>query len=156
MPYKIKEKVVGLGDCLRVLDNLKRATRGKILRKALGAAGKLILWKAKSLAPKETGLLRKSLGRKVKVYRESGVGVVIVGPRTGFRQDVVRRKGKWLPTKMVANPVKYAHLQELGTVHRPARPFLRPSITGQQQQIRDAVAMAVNEGLEAESAKGKK
>ena len=94
---------------------------------------------AKQLAPKNTGLLAESIGIKTKKYKRSGTAVVVVGPRSGFKDP-----------KSGANPMNYAHLVELGTGgHRiptkavgkgqivrqpwehpgtPPRPFLLPAL----------------------------
>lgn len=159
---------VNLADLLADLEGLKKALRNRILKRAIGAGTKLILREAKARAPRETGLLRKSLGRKVKVYRNSGTVVGIVGPRAGFKETVTRSRGRWLPGPVVSDPIRYAHLVELGT--RPhalgkgsnlrkgrqsghthpgaaARPFLRPAVQALGTQVRAAIAREVAAGL---------
>ena len=153
--YKIKGTVDGLQSILKSIDGLNKSLKNKLLRRALGEAGKLILKVAKTRAPRETGILKKSLGRKVKIYRQTGVGVAIVGPRTGFRQNVLRKKGKWAPTQAIANPTKYAHLQELGTVTRRAQPFLAPAIAGQQSAVRDAISAVITKGIDQQQSASK-
>lgn len=93
------------------------------------------------------GLLKKSMGWKVKTYRSSHTVVGMVGPRKGFL--VIRSDG----TRV--DPVRYAHIEEggrgavrpvrkrmlvssmyngfklvIGTYARPyrGRPFLRPTL----------------------------
>ncbi len=163
MPFAIKASV-DVKDLLARLDGMKRAVRTRVLRKAIGAGTKIILKVAKSLVPKESGLLRKSLGRKVKVYRNSGIAVGIVGPRKGFRQDVTRSKGKWFPVTAISDPIKYAHLVEFGTqphslgagsslrkkvqhghMHpgAAAHPFLRPGAKQATAAVRTAMEYAI-------------
>lgn len=142
MPFKIRAKIDGLSDVTERLKNIDKGIRKKALRKACGAAGTIILKAAKARARKDTGLLRKSLGKKVKVY-SSGVGVAVIGPRLGFRQTV-KRGGR----EMTANPVKYAHLVELGTRHSPAYPFLSSAIDATRAQVRDAMSEAILEVIE--------
>jgi HK97 gp10 family phage protein len=95
----------------------------KIARKALKAGinevSKAVLWDAKSLVPKRTGLLRKSLGRKIKSYRNGAVIVGIIGPRKGFRLVI---------NGVPVNPVKYAHLVEFG--RREVRPKKKKVLAG--------------------------
>lgn len=148
MPYKIRGQVDGLRELVSSLHKLDTKVRKKTVRKMCAEAGKLILKRAKSLAAKETGLLRKSLGRKVKVYR-SGVAVAVVGPRSDskFRQLVTRTKNRRKPRTEMANPIKYAHLVEQGTTHSRALPFLRPAIAGQQAALREAMANVVKGAL---------
>jgi HK97 gp10 family phage protein len=108
--------------------------------------GQILAKAAKAGAPKETGLLKKSIGSKVKVY-PSGVAVAIVGPRQGFKAEVTREKNRRFPWTGTSNPTRYAHLVELGTRQAPAKPFLKPALAGQQAAIREAMAKAVREAL---------
>lgn len=74
------------------------------------------------------GLLRKSLGYKVKYYTRTGSAVAICGPRSRFRVQIgVVSRGPRKGQPVFANPQKYAHLVELGTRHSGARPFLKPA-----------------------------
>lgn len=83
-----------------------------------------------------SGLLRKSIGVRAQRYRRAGIMWVGIGPRTGFRQVVTTRTGRIV----LRDPVKYAHLIELGFRHRsgrlvPARPFLDPAIRQHQPTV---------------------
>jgi HK97 gp10 family phage protein len=153
--FTIKAQIDGVKDMLAALDGLKKAVRNRILKRAVNKGIKIILKAAKGRAPRESGLLKKSLGSKVKVYRSSGVVVGIVGPRKGFKGEVVRKKGRWFPVSVYSDPVRYAHLVELGTSHAPAKPFLGPAVTGSRAAIRNAMAEEIRKGLEAQAAKGK-
>lgn len=165
MSYRVQGVVDGLPQLLASLDGLATAVRNRILRAAVMAAGKVVLSRAKADAPRESGLLRKSMARKVKVYRNSGVAVAIVGPRKGYKQQVTRKRGKWRASTVWADPVRYAHLVELGTrPHRQRggqhpgsmpRPFLTPAATQQATAIRAAMASAINEGLAKAVAQGR-
>lgn len=151
MAWKIKGKIEGADQVVSALQDLEKKVRKKALRAAVSKAGSIILKRAKQLAPKDSGLLKKSLGRKVKVY-PSGVAVAIVGPRKGFRQDATRRKGKWAAVSTIADPTKYGHLVELGTaphtlkrsgISHPGsspRSFLRAALDSSQGEIREAMA----------------
>lgn len=158
MPYAIRAEIEGVKEMIAAVAHLKQAARSRILRSAVGKGARIILKAAKGFAPKESGLLRKSLGVKVKVYKATGRVVGIVGPRNDpkFKQAVMRRRGKWFPSEVYSNPAKYAHLVELGHAGRapaPARPFLRPAISASQGQVKEAFALAIREGLEREAAK---
>lgn len=142
MPFKIKGKIDGLEGVMEALSRVEKKIRKKAVRKAAGAAGTIILKSAKAKVRKATGLLRRSLGKKVKVYG-NGVSVAVVGPRVGFRQEVVRG-GR----KVLSNPVKYAHLVELGTSHSAAYPFLSAALTATREQVRDAMVNAILEVVE--------
>lgn len=152
MAWTIKGTLTGLDQSLKLLQGLKQGVRNRILRAALSKATTPMLKTAKRLAPVETGLLRKSIGRKVKTYASTGSVVVVIGPRTGFRREVTVR-GR----KMIRNPVKYAHLVELGhggPSPAPAHPFLRPAWDNHKAQAQRIVAAEIVAGIEREAAKG--
>jgi HK97 gp10 family phage protein len=112
--FRVKAELTGIKDLVGTLARLKKAVRNKLLRGAVGDGSKILLQAVKAKAPRESGLMRKSLGRRLKVYRNSGTVVGIVGPRTGFKREVSvggRAGGR--------NPTKYAHLVEGG--RRPVR-----------------------------------
>lgn len=77
------------------------------------------------------GQLKKSLGYKVKSYPRNKVSVAIVGPRTGFRKQigVYVKGGKKHPAgePIIIDPVKYAHLVQLGTRGKKGTDFLTPA-----------------------------
>lgn len=100
-------QVHGVGELLAKLRDLDKRVRRKILRKAVNEPSKIVLAAMKAKVPVETGLLRKSLGRKVKVWG-NGVAFFIVGPRRGFKKQVKTKLGKM----MHRNPSKYAHLAD--------------------------------------------
>jgi HK97 gp10 family phage protein len=147
MPYRIKGKVDGLDATLKALEGLRKALANKLLRRALNKARSILAKTAKAKAPRETGLLKKSIGGKVKIY-PSGVGVAVVGPRAGFKKEVTRKRNKRFPTTAMANPIKYAHLVELGTSHSKAQPFLGTALSANQSQIKEAMADVIRKGLE--------
>ncbi len=93
------------------------AARNRIVRRPLAAALTPISKAAKRNVPVRFGLLKKSIGKKVKAYPGGVWGGV--GPRTGFR--AVDEDGK------TVDPIKYAHLVEFGTSKTSPKPFLRPA-----------------------------
>jgi HK97 gp10 family phage protein len=126
--------------------------QNKILRKAVGDASKIVLKTAKQKVPKgETGLLKKSLGRKISVNRRTGRVVAIVGPRTGYKSTKKGKKITKLGEQFKAaevNPVRYAHLVEKGTKHSAPKPFLRPALDNNLSQIKATMAQVIKDGLE--------
>lgn len=147
--FKVSAKI-DVKPVLKQLAGLDMKIRRKALRAAVSAAGTVVVKKAKQLVRTETKLLRKSIGKKVKVYK-SGVAVCVVGARTGFRQPVIRSRGKWAPAAPppsgYANPAVYAHLVELGTVRSRPFPFLRPAIEGQRDAILESMTKAIEKTL---------
>lgn len=154
MAFAIKGELQGLQSVLAALDKLKQGARNRILRKALTTAAKPMTKTAKELAPRETGLLRKSIGSVTRTNK-SGFVMVIIGPRVGFRKEVKLKKNRIFrqagtrtvfvpkPTDeqltMVRNPIKYAHLVELGTRYRRAKPFLQPAFDRNRQGAIDTI-----------------
>ncbi len=89
----------------RRLADLDQKVATKAIKTGVNEITKDVLWDARALVPVRSKQLRKSLGRLVRVYRNSKVVVGIIGPRRGFK---VQYRGKWV------NPVNYAHLVEYG------------------------------------------
>ena len=94
-------------------------------------------------ALKQSGLLRKSLNKKLKTYPEKMTVVGIIGPRTSVVGEFEGKK-RW--------PVKYAHLQEKGFIDEsgkfiPPQPFLGPAMESTEGQalgiMRDKLAAGV-------------
>lgn len=158
MPFKVEARFDDLKPLLDRLKELPRKLGKKILRAAVASATRKLAREAKSRAKgfRRTGVLWKSLGSKVKAYPNSGTVVGIVGARQGFRQQIGvakqdSREGARYPRKkgdpIYANPVKYLHLVELGTVRSRANPFLADSQRAMHAALRADIAAAVNKGL---------
>lgn len=104
---QVKVKLAGgaVAALRRRIDAIDRRAGTKAVKAGINEITKAVLRDAKEMTPVRTGQLRKSLGRRIKVYRNSRVVVGIVGPRTGF---------KILVDGKPVNPAKYAHLVEYG------------------------------------------
>jgi HK97 gp10 family phage protein len=96
-----------------------------MIRPAVRAAMSEVRKVAKANVVQETGLLRQSIGVKIKTYKSVVFGVV--GPQTGFTQTVDRTAPSGWRGPVKSNPTNYAHLVEFGTAHSPAHPFMRPA-----------------------------
>lgn len=162
MPFKVTAKIENrsLLRTLRKLHHLVDEIRNKALRRGAKRGASIILAAAKSMAPVElgtdslararAGLLRRSLGTKIKVY-PSGRVVAIIGVRRGMKKAIGRRvRGKNKGAIVYYDPAKTAHLVELGTSRSRARPFLRPAldatrggvVDGMIREIRDTIQRA--------------
>lgn len=130
--------VTGLEEIFRRLKNLQGDGSAKILNKGLRAGAKIILAEQRAQVPVSTDprlvaeLLRFSLGIKAKTYRQSGVVVFLVGPRSRFGKDKKtnqRKERSWAAGKRVRRlfakqpkatmasrqlPTAYAHLAGKG------------------------------------------
>lgn len=129
----VRVTLTGFDEFRRELPEFTSRMVDAAARKAVRAAAKPIIAQARAnvaaLNLKEsTGLLRQSIGVKVKKYRargaalgfqgtpgaariaaRAGTTVAIIGPRHGYK-TMVRRGGR----SVFSNPAKYAHLIEGG------------------------------------------
>lgn len=160
----IKGELIGAKEAVAVLKGVKPGKARSILRSSLEKAATPVLSAARQNAVRETGLLKKSMGRKSATYA-SGTVVVVVGPRRGFKQTV-RLKPSWVwrgGTKpyrirkpkaghltVNRDPVKYAHLVEFGAVKKKnkAKPFLRSAWSSQRQAASIIFVQSVYAGLQ--------
>jgi HK97 gp10 family phage protein len=156
----VKARLEGVEKALKALGDVSRTVRNKVLRKAVNASSRVVLAAAKSLVPRGTGMLRRSLAVRVQTYRASGKVVGIIGPRTGTSGSGAKRKQTSFGAKMAQtgqNPAKYAHLVEFGratvSVSKakvlsdgstifgrsvkavPPRPFLRPAFESNKSAV---------------------
>jgi HK97 gp10 family phage protein len=140
----------------------------RIAQKVLGSSARFamtpVIKEARRRVPVEHGVLRKSLGSRLRKYRGGDTVFVAVGPRNGFRDPQTGQ-----------NPVNYAHLVEFGTgphairgkkgvlkigglvirggVHHPGarpQPFLRPALDTQRREVRARFNYRINVGIERE------
>lgn len=167
----VKAQLTGMEPILRRLGGMARAVRSRIGRAAVSKGSQPVLKTAQALAPVgETGLLRKALGRKVKIYRQTGAAVAIVGPRTGFQTTRKGRVITALGRKLQAAGVKphlYAHLVEGGTkphlihlgrmvIHHPGakpQPFMGPAWQSTRGIAEQLIVNEVLDQLAKEAAK---
>jgi HK97 gp10 family phage protein len=136
--------VTGVDQTLAAFASVKSSLQKKYLRKAQADNARLVLWAVRGRTPKRRGLLYKSLGRKVKVYRGRNIVVAVVGARTGFRQQVGTRKDG---TPIFANPVKYLHLVELGTARSRGHGMIRAALTSTKAQVAANLRQAMESAI---------
>lgn len=160
MAFAVRAKLEGAAAVLKRLEVLPEKVRKKVLRQAVAGAARTVAKTAKAnvKAIKETGMLGRSIGSKVKAYsRGSKSTVGIVGPRKGFRESVLRSRGKWKPAAPkpsgFADPTKYAHLVERGTKRSRAVWFLRDALTRNESAIVAKMAEIIEAGIQKEAAK---
>jgi HK97 gp10 family phage protein len=103
-------EITGFEDLISALSQLKNTKARAACRAAISQASVPVSRSQKKLAPVDSRQTRKSIGRKIKTYRNSGTTVAIVGPRKGFKAEVTDKKGR----KVLRNPTRYAHLVEGG------------------------------------------
>ncbi len=102
MSGALRFHATGIPEVQERLRELKVAVRKRFLRGAVAKAARLVAKVEKALAPKASGLLKKSIGSKV--YSKGNV-VGVIGARTGFEQEVDGRK---------VDPVRTLHFADTG------------------------------------------
>jgi hypothetical protein len=103
MSGSIRLTLEGADRLKALLKDLEPATQRRVLRPAITQEATRIAREVKPTLPRQTGLLKKSVGKLVKTYAQSHTVVGIVGPRKGFAQVIDGRKH---------DPAKYGHLVE--------------------------------------------
>lgn len=115
------------------LRDLGSEIAGRLGSNAVRAGARVIAASARSKAPVLTGALKNS----IRVFED---------------QDV-RRAGGAERTAYAGTRVFYAKFVEFGTVHVPARSFLRAASDESAQQAVDKLADNLGAGIERETAK---
>ena len=116
-----RSNIKGAKGIMRNLERLaKPSTRRRVLRGAMGPASGPMTKAIKQAVPKDTGLLKKSIGRVIRTYKNGNV-VAIIGPRNGF---AVERNGK------TVDPAKYGWPLEVGTRFAAPTFFMRNGFNG--------------------------
>lgn len=143
-------QLLGDKELMKLFRQLGPRVQRRILRPAMNVAATPVVKAAKSKAAKRSGLLKKSLGKKVKTYPDHGTVVAIVGPRTSVVGEVKGRK-HW--------PAKIAHLVEKGHIARdgsyvPPHPFLGLAFGESEGQALGVMKDKLAEGVVKEAAKG--
>lgn len=119
------------GEAERNLEQLARRIGRAAMRQAVGKASTPFTRRAKQLVPRRYGILKKSIGRRIRTYKARDEVAVIIGPRRGFKQpDPAGGDG-------YVDPARYGHLVERGTSHSAPQPFLRPAFEqGKAESLR--------------------
>lgn len=131
----------------RTFKTLGERVQRKLLRQAVSAAATPINKAAKQNAAKESGTLKKSLGKKIVTNKRRQSVTAVIGPRRGV---VGEYKGK--PRK----PSRYAHLVEKGFVdeagnfHQP-QPFLAPAMASTEAQVTNIMQSKLAAGIVKEA-----
>lgn len=145
-------KLEGARELKQLLEQLPKRVRSKALRQALTQASGPILKTAKAKAPRDSGTLKRALGRKVKANTTKGIGFAAIGARKGIRG----RDGKYGEKRV---PSRYIHLVEKG--RKPAgghpgtkpRPFLNQAYEQNESATKATIAARFQAVIETEARK---
>lgn len=113
-----------------LLKDLGPKVASRLGDKALRAAAKPIVKDAKRLAPRRTGVLRRSIVA-VKGKDKGGAYAATRTVLIGFKKPAS----------------SYAHLVEFGTLHSAAQPFIRPAMDARAQDALNEMVEVLSKGL---------
>jgi HK97 gp10 family phage protein len=153
---KVEFKVTldGLKETFDTLKDLSRTIRNRILRKACTKAAQPLVRLAKQHAPRESGLLRKSIGYVVKTSKKRGTVSFYMGPRSDKGKVVsFRRNDTGKSRTQKRDPRFYKHLIEKGTSHGRAFPFMKPAWQSGNQSAKQILITVITAELAAYRAK---
>lgn len=137
----ISLKVHGLDALKAQLEELGAEAAGKELARAARKAFEPVLAAAQARAPIDTGLLRDSI--KLAVVRPRGGDAVV---QVGLR--IAPSKGAAKLGRRTISAHWRWHFVELGTSKMAAKPFLRPALDGNAQQVLDTLRVELLKGIE--------
>lgn len=141
---KLTVKVEGLRELDRALGELPKATGRNVLKRALMKAGGPMAEHARRLAPFDEGDLRKSIAVSPKLGTKAGTSEFAAAMQAGLGKDAAVRAMRdarraaagsqsFAEVYVGAGRNPQAHLQEFGTVHHAAQPFLRPAFESEKR-----------------------
>lgn len=144
----VRVRLTGFRQIGKALDHLEKKSAKKVIRKGATKGIQVYTKALKDRAPKQTGLLKKSIGSKVKSYRGGATVLGIAGARVGFRREVEVKIRNKKGTRIVArkkeirDPSKYAHITEA------RKPWMKPTFIGQQKAVELAAMAAMKQELD--------
>lgn len=132
--------VSGLADVIQALEEMKTSTQAGVLRRAGIEALQPFdaAWRAN--APVRSGHLKAG----------GGVGTHL----TARQASLVRKAGKaFVEVYAGPGPDPQAHLNEFGSRHQPAKPFVRPAWDATQDQVAKNVTEAMTKQVQVTAAR---
>lgn len=157
---KFTFKVEGLKELDEALAEFSRATGGNILKRAVGTAGAFIADKAIEIAPEDKGKLKAEIKvAKPKIINPGTAAFAQAMKETGDRAIAAAAAraanraagGKGRSAVTHVGPTKRAGqgiLQEFGTAHHAAQPFMRPTWDHHGAEAATVMRDALAEGIE--------
>ena len=125
--------IKGADSIVKELNAMGEKTERIVAQKALFRGAKIISKRAKENTVKDTRRLSASIG----IMKIRGK---ILKYEVGSKR---RKKGRSVGSS-------YAHMVEFGTIHTPARPFLRPALDEKKEEAINAVGQALWDGITKE------
>jgi HK97 gp10 family phage protein len=154
---KIKLDLIGLPEIKALCRELPGRTAVRALRRACNLAATPILKTMRKNSPDRTGTFRKSLVKKVRIWRRGVVAAVVIGPdRHVMKVLGMRSRGKSKGDPIRHVPAKIAHLVNRGhggPHPAQAHPFINPAYEQNKERSSQMVFDVVLKVLRQEAAK---
>lgn len=153
-------KIDGMKQLEETLKDFSRATGGNILKRAVGVAGAMLAEAAIELAPKDEGDLKRGIKvSKPKIINPGTAAFAQAMRETGDRAiaaSAARAANKEAggsgrtavthvgPSKGVGQGI----LQEFGTAHHKAQPFMRPAFDANGEKAAELIGSEIKTGID--------
>jgi len=138
----MKSTVIGSRELITKFNKLSEAARGKALENSLVDGGLLISNSAKKKAPYKTGTLKRSIHVGGHTA-ESSPGFTpedVAGNYSDVGENITSETSASI---LVGTNLEYAKHQEYGTSKMAARPFLRPALDEEKENVKDEIGAAL-------------
>ena len=126
--------VLGMDELFKKMKVLPDRVQKNVLPGAIRASTKPIITEARSLVPKDSGTLKKSIGNVKRKSKDKNIVHFSVAP--------LKKKDGW-----------HGHFIEFGTVKMPAHPFMRPAFEKEGKQTIEVAKEYMVKRIDKEIAK---
>lgn len=142
-------QLIGDKELRRKLLSLAENTQRKVTRQAVNKAATPVVRSAKSKVSVQSGLLKKSMGKRVKTYKQTQTVVAVIGAK---RSTSGTYRGK------LRRPANYSHLAHNGFVTTdgkqvPGNPFLQQAMAEQEGNALSTLKTEMATGIIREASK---
>jgi hypothetical protein len=139
-----KTKIKWIKPPAKVVNGLKATVRNRIARQVTRKEIKPLVAATRAAAPARTGGLRKSIGSKIKTYRNNDVTVGIVGSRMRWKRERgVYVRGKHAGFARIYRPARIIHILE------KKKHFLATTMAVHSSAVVKRVQYGIGEGINA-------
>jgi HK97 gp10 family phage protein len=142
----VKVQIKSMQAAFRAAAELEKRLKRGAIRIALTNAATPVLRRVKALCPVDTGLLKKSLKRKVTTNKRRNSVSVIIGADKNVKGE---KNGKKV------RPARYIHAVERGhggPHAAPPKPFLRPAYESTHAEVQRIYAAELKPAIERRAA----
>jgi HK97 gp10 family phage protein len=156
----MKLSVSGLEGLQAQLKEIGNEATSKELPKAMRAAFKSVVETSRRLVPRDSGDLSEAIASKtVKGDGFAAVGIVVRSNTKRSKQATIAAAAFGEAQSKALPPSRRWHFIELGTKSQAPKPFIRPALDMESQNVIDSLKGELNKKIDAaakRSSKGKK